>query len=114
MPNVKWVHSLAAGVDTLVPVLRECAGAGDMPVSNAKGAFSESLAEWCITAFLHFNKQMVRVQKNREAKIWDKFIMNELRGLTVGFVGFGSIAQASAKLCKAFGMKVFLPFQMQP
>jgi len=31
--------------------------------------------------------------------------MNELRGRTVGFVGLGSIAEAAAKLCRAFGMR---------
>ena len=70
------------------------------------GAFSESLAEWCMTVFLHFDKQMVRVQKNRADRKWDKFIMSELRGKTVGFVGFGSIAQATARLCRAFGMRI--------
>ena len=44
--------------------------------------------------------------KNRENRKWDKFVMSELRGQTVGFVGFGSIAQTTARLCRAFGMKV--------
>jgi phosphoglycerate dehydrogenase-like enzyme len=30
----------------------------------------------------------------RRAEVWEKFIMNELHGQTVGFVGFGDIAQA--------------------
>lgn len=106
MPKVRWVHSLSTGVDALVPVLRECNVAPGLPVTNAKGAFDRSLAEWCITAFLHFNKQLVRVGANRQAKKWDKFIMNELAGKNVGFLGFGSIAQATAKLCRAFGMNV--------
>ena len=59
-----------------------------------------------MTVFLHFDKQMVRVQKNRADRKWDKFIMSELRGKTVGFVGFGSIAQATARLCRAFGMRI--------
>ena len=81
MPNVQWVHSLSAGVDGLVPHLRNCAGADKLPISNAKGAFDRSLAEWylslslslwppnprtemnfvngrCLAAFLHFNKQV--------------------------------------------------------
>merc|ERR1711865_836885 len=78
MPNVQWVHSLSAGVDGLVPHLRKCAGADKLPISNAKGAFDRSLADWCLTAFLHFNKQVPRVQQNRAAKVWDKFQMREL------------------------------------
>jgi phosphoglycerate dehydrogenase-like enzyme len=32
--------------------------------------------------------------------------MSELFGQTVGFVGFGDIAQSTAVLCKAFGMRI--------
>ena len=31
--------------------------------------------------------------------------MRELRGQTVGFVGFGHIAEATAQICRAFRMK---------
>ena len=104
--NVKWIHSLAAGVDTLVPVLNSLPGGPEIPLTNAKGAFSRSLAEYSLAAMLHFNKQIPRLQSNRVTKTWDKFIMNELHGQTVGFIGFGDIAQCTARLCKAFGMKI--------
>ncbi|CAE7188315.1 gyaR [Symbiodinium pilosum] len=104
--NVKWIHSLAAGVDTLVPVLNSLPGGPEIPLTNAKGAFSRSLAEYSLAAMLHFNKQIPRLQSNRVTKTWDKFIMNELHGQTVGFIGFGDIAQCTARLCKAFGMQI--------
>ena len=78
----------------------------ETPLTNAKGAFSRSLAEYSLAAMLHFNKQVPRLQANRAGKVWEKFIMNELHGQTVGFVGFGDIAQATARLCKALGMRV--------
>ena len=106
MTRLKWIHSLAAGVDTLVPVLNSLPGGSAIPLTNAKGAFSRSLAEYSLAAMLHFNKQIPRLQKNRTTKTWDKFIMNELHGQTVGFVGFGDIAQCTARLCKAFGMRI--------
>lgn len=105
-PKLKWVHSMAAGVDTLVPVMNNLPGGPEMPLTNAKGAFSRSLGEYCIAAMMHFNKQIPRLQSNKDGKIWDKFIMGELHGLTVGFIGFGDIAQTTARLCKAFGMRV--------
>ena len=104
--RLRWIHSMAAGVDTLVPVLNSLPGAQDIPVTNAKGAFSRSLAEYSLAAMLHFNKQIPRLQRNRCTKTWDKFIMNELHGQTVGFIGFGDIAQCTARLCKAFGMRI--------
>mmetsp|Transcript_50516 Transcript_50516/g.156327 ORF Transcript_50516/g.156327 Transcript_50516/m.156327 type:complete len:277 (-) Transcript_50516:45-875(-) len=105
-PKLKWVHSMAAGVDTVVPVMNALPRGPDIPLTNAKGAFSRSLAEYALGAMLHFNKQVPRLQQSRAGRNWDKFIMAELHGKTAGFVGFGDIAQATARLCKAFGMKV--------
>lgn len=105
-PDVRWVHSLAAGVDTLVPVLRTLPRIEDVPITNAKGAFSRSLAEYSMAAMLHFNKQVPLLQANKEAGRWSKFTMSELHGSTVGFVGFGDIAQTTAGVCRALGMRV--------
>jgi len=105
-PKLRWVHSLAAGVETIVPVMNAVPGGPEMPLTNAKGAFSRSLAEYALGAMLHFNKQVPRLQANRQAKAWQQFRMAELHGQTVGFVGFGDIAQATARYCKTFGMRV--------
>eukprot|EP00927_Polykrikos_kofoidii_P073903 TRINITY_DN69919_c0_g1_i1.p1 TRINITY_DN69919_c0_g1~~TRINITY_DN69919_c0_g1_i1.p1 ORF type:complete len:428 (+),score=55.22 TRINITY_DN69919_c0_g1_i1:45-1328(+) len=105
-PNVRWVHSLSSGVDSLAPVLRSLPRIGDVQVTNAKGAFSRSLAEYALMAMLHFNKQIPRCQSNKQAKRWDKYVMNEMHGKTVGFVGFGDIAKTTVPLCRAFGMHV--------
>ncbi|CAJ1444295.1 unnamed protein product [Effrenium voratum] len=106
LKQLKWIHSLAAGVDTLVPVLKALDGGEALPLTNAKGAFSRSLAEYAIAAMLHFNKQIPRLQGNRAGGVWEKFPMGELHGATVGFIGFGDIAQQTARLCRAFGMRV--------
>lgn len=110
MPNVRWVHSFFAGVDALAPFIKahltDGAGAA-IPLTNGKGAFSDSLAEWVMTAILHFNKQIPRVISNRKTKVWDKFVMDTVAGKTLGIVGFGHIGQCTAKMAKAaFGMKV--------
>lgn len=105
-PKVRWVHSIAAGVDSVVPILNGLAKGPEIPLTNAKGAFSRSLAEYALGAMLHFNKQVPRLVANRNSRTWEKFVMAELHGQTVGFIGFGDIAQATARLCRAFGMKV--------
>jgi len=102
----KWVHSFYTGIDALSGFAGESLKEGEQTLTNAKGAYSPSLAEWVITSCLYFNKQIQRCQINREQKVWDKFVMNTLYGKTIGFVGFGHIAQTSAKLAKAFGMRV--------
>eukprot|EP00937_MAST-01D_sp_MAST-1D-sp2_P002258 g2258.t1 len=124
-PRVRWCHSFFAGVDALRPFVHEhllptagagtgtkgepeakCARGADVVLSNGKGAFSESLAEWVVAAVMHFNKQVPRILRNRIDKKWDKFVMDTVAGKTIGFVGFGHIAQTAARVCRALGMRV--------
>jgi phosphoglycerate dehydrogenase-like enzyme len=107
VPQVKWAHGFFAGVDALKDFMKERLLDGKVPLSNGRGAFSESLAEYILAASLHFNKQIPRCQQNRREKKWDKFVMNTMQGKTMGFVGFGHIGQCAAKAAKAaFGMKI--------
>ena len=49
LPKLRWVHSFFAGVDALGPFVRTHLTTGslaDVPLTNGKGAFSDSLAEW--------------------------------------------------------------------
>ena len=55
--------------------------ASDVPLTNGRGAFSASLAEYAITAALHFTKQVPRCMRNHEDKLWDKFEMSMLAAL---------------------------------
>eukprot|EP00039_Didymoeca_costata_P012404 m.178883 g.178883 ORF g.178883 m.178883 type:complete len:334 (+) comp15472_c0_seq23:4573-5574(+) len=111
LPKCAWVHSFFAGVDKLGPFINKHLSADTagkaIPLTNGKGAFSDSLAEWCMTAILHFNKQMPKIQQNKKEKKWEKFVMDTVAGKTLGIVGFGHIGQTTAKMAKqAFGMKV--------
>ena len=116
-PSVEWVHSFSAGVDGLAPffaTLRGSGGDGDGAapaartpvVTNGRGAFSSSLAEYVVWAMMHHNKRAEACVANRAACRWDKFVMPVLAGKTVGFVGFGHIAKTSVPLCRVLGMRV--------
>ncbi|KAG8469965.1 hypothetical protein KFE25_006420 [Diacronema lutheri] len=111
-PSVRWFHSFSAGVDSLAPFFAAAGLATTVPaqprllLSNGRGAFSESLAEYVLWAMLHHTKRAERCQANKQSHTWDKFVMPQLRGRTVGFVGFGHIATTTAPLCRALGMRV--------
>lgn len=101
--KLKWLHSLSAGVDHLMGTrLRE----SDIPVTNAKGAYSPSLGEYCIAAMLYFAKDLRRMQASQAAGKWDVFDVEMLEGRTLGILGYGDIGKAAAKRAKAFGMKI--------
>ena len=121
--NVKWVHSFFAGVDGLSGFITEhlnkpklSAGTSstpsstfdlpNVPLTNGRGAFSSSLAEYAIAAILHFNKQVPRIQSNSKNGRWDKFIMDTVKGKTLGLIGFGHIAKAVAAVARPLGMNV--------
>jgi len=103
----RWVHSFPASVDGLSGFLASASlAARPVPVTNGRGAFSSSLAEYALTAILYFTKQVPRCLGNARSQTWEPFVMDVVRGKTVGFVGYGHIAQATAALCKALGMRV--------
>ena len=61
----KWVHSFPAGVDGLSGFLASDAlQSRKVPVTNGKGAFSSSLAEYVIASIMHFTKQVPRCLRN--------------------------------------------------
>ena len=102
-PNVRWVHSLSVGVDnSLFPELVS----SPVPLTNSRGVFSNSLAEFTLGGCLFFAKKFRRLVHNQEAGRWEQFDNEELRGKVMGIIGFGSIGQAVARLAGAFGMRV--------
>ncbi len=106
-PNLVWIQGLFAGLDHLqCPELVEAESKGRIVLTNAKGIFSSSLAEYVMLACGHFSKDVPRWQSNKSHKKWETFTVGELRGCTMGIVGYGSIGEATAKLAKAYGMKV--------
>mmetsp|Transcript_22105 Transcript_22105/g.37313 ORF Transcript_22105/g.37313 Transcript_22105/m.37313 type:complete len:261 (+) Transcript_22105:126-908(+) len=104
MPFLVWVHSMSAGVDhMLCPEIFEN---DEIVVTNAKGVFSSSLAEYVIASCTYFAKDIPRLQRQQAAHNWEKYCVKELRGSTMGIVGYGSIGAACAKLAKVYGMRI--------
>lgn len=101
--KLKWVHSLSAGVENILsPELI----ASPVPLTNGRGVFRKSLAEFAIGAILFFAKDLRRMLRNQEAGRWAPFDIEMVEGQTLGIVGYGEIGQATAKLARAFGMRV--------
>ncbi len=101
--KLQWLHALSAGVDHLMATRLR---ASEIPVTNAKGAYSQSLGEYCIAAMLYFAKDLRRMMTSQQAGKWDIFDIDMLEGKTLGVMGYGDIGKASARRAKAFGMKV--------
>ncbi len=102
-PQVRWVHSRSAGLDSvLFPELVS----SDVPLTNGSGVFSQSLGEFALAMVLYFAKDFPRMLRNKAARRWEQFDVDEIAGQTAGIVGYGDIGRAVAKRMHAMGMKV--------
>jgi len=102
-PKLQWIHLRWAGLDsTLFPALVE----SPVPLSNARGVYSQSLAEFVILGALYFSKNVPRLLEAQKAHKWEVFTVGELRGATIGIAGYGDIGRACAQRAHAMGMRV--------
>ncbi len=76
-PKVCWVHVRSAGLDGL---LSPALVVSPVPLTNGRGAFSESLGEFAIGAALFFAKDFRRMVRSQEAGRWDQFDVAWLAG----------------------------------
>jgi len=102
-PRVRWVHIRSAGLDNaLFPELI----ASPVPLTNGKGVFSESLAEFTLGAILYFAKDFRRLIRNQISGLWSPFDVISVSGQTVGIIGYGDIGRAIARKVRNMDMKV--------
>jgi len=76
-------------------------------LTNAKGAFADTLAEFVICAILHFEKKIPFFVNTHENKKWEKTTVTNVKNKTIVIVGYGNIGFEVAKICKnGFGMRI--------
>jgi phosphoglycerate dehydrogenase-like enzyme len=103
--RVKWVHCCSAGLDfyRLPELQKELKG---VIVTNVKGGYNFLLAQHVVYSILYFTRQTARQQRNRAAKKWDPFDLEETRGLKVGILGYGAIGRETAKMLQPMYLDV--------
>jgi phosphoglycerate dehydrogenase-like enzyme len=101
--NVKWVQLLSAGVEKIVsPELIE----SPVPLTNARGVFKRSLAEFCVLGILYHYKRVRRLVENQRAHRWDEFKVDWMLDRVLGVVGYGEIGRECALMAHSLGMRV--------
>jgi len=107
-PSLRWVQLLSAGADhALCGPLRSAT----IPVTTASGIHATPIAEYTIASMLAYAHRLhltLRAQARREWMRSASFMgtVDELRGRTLGVVGYGSIGRETARLADALGMRV--------
>lgn len=99
--RVKWVHAASAGIDALMfPELVT----SDVIVTNARGVFDQSIAEYVLGVMLLFTKDLHTTIAHQRERRWQHRESGMLAGRRVVVVGAGGIGRAIARLSKAAGM----------
>jgi phosphoglycerate dehydrogenase-like enzyme len=107
-PGLRWIQLLSAGADH---VLNGRFEVGALSITTTSGIHATPIAEYTLASMLSYTHRLhltMRAQMKREWLKSGRFMatVDEIRGQTIGIIGYGSIGRETARLAQAFGMKV--------
>ena len=109
VPLLKWIQFDYAGVEFLQnsPIVEK----PDLMFTTLSGASMPQIAEYILTMMLALGHHLPelfshQVNQNWPEDKWSRFQPFELRGSTVGIVGYGSAGRETARLLGPLGVKV--------
>ena len=111
-PRLKWVQVHMAGIDALHdhPLYTK----STIAITTTSGVHAATIAEYALTVILALAHRVPRMVAWREKggwppddQRWPLFVPTELRGATLGVIGYGSIGRELARMATtALGMRV--------
>ena len=103
-PDLRWVQGHWAGVNHLndQPIWDS-----DILITTASGIHAPNMGQYVMAQLLAWANRVpdwIAYQKKGEwpSNRWKKFLPDELRGQTVGILGYGSVGREVARLAKSF------------
>lgn len=101
--KLQWIHATSAGVDALMfPALID----GPVTVTNARGIFDRTIAEYVLCTILMFAKDFPQSIRYQLEHRWQHRDTERAEGKQVLVVGAGSIGRQIARLVTAAGLHV--------
>ena len=102
-PNLRWIHSQAAGVDYFLraPTLAN----SEIAVTTSSGVHAGPLSETVVGAIIALSKGFPQAMRRQAAHEWTRYTPEDVAGKTVGIIGAGKIGTAIAEKCRALGMR---------
>jgi phosphoglycerate dehydrogenase-like enzyme len=102
--SLKWVQTWSAGVNNLpLQTLNE----RGVMVTSANGVHAYPISETIFGLMLALTRNIHSYVRNQATKTWHHAGLRlEIHGKTIGIIGVGAIGKETAKIAKAFGMKV--------
>ncbi len=103
MTNLKWIQSIAVGVDDWV---HDSTIAPGVVITNTKGLYDDAVAEYIVWAAMTVSRKFHAVMRNQQKRRWRQLGSEGLIGKTIGIAGMGYVGRATAVCARALGMKV--------
>ena len=109
-PRLRWVQLYSAGADRIVntPLFQ-----ANVTFTSSSGVHAVNMAEHIFGMLLAWFRHVPLMLERQRLGQWPAnaervtlFMAEELRGKTIGVVGYGSIGRQVAALARAFGMRV--------
>ncbi|MBO0829932.1 MAG: D-2-hydroxyacid dehydrogenase [Streptosporangiales bacterium] len=101
--RLRWIHQAGAGVDrVLVPWVVD----GDVTVTNSRGVFDRSIAEYVLGLVLAFAKDLPHTLALQRGHTWRHRETEMVHGRSALVVGAGPIGRMIARLLRGVGMEV--------
>jgi D-3-phosphoglycerate dehydrogenase len=103
--KLKIIARFGIGVDNID---LDAAKKHGVKVTNARGASADSVAETVIALILGLYRKFTGLNASIKRGEWERFMGHTIRDKKAGLIGFGAIAQYTAKLLGAFGAEVYV------
>lgn len=109
-PQLRWLHAHIAGVDHLLD--QPLINAENVLLTTASGIHATTIAEYVFMMMLAFGHRLLAMLAYKADANWptehkfSTFLPQQLRGSTLGIVGYGSLGREIAHVAHTFGMEV--------
>ena len=107
LTHLQWLQLSSTGYSQVfnLPIVER-----GIRVTNSRGVFDVPIAEWNIMMMLAWQRRLLELLEHQRTATWDPGprFQGELRGVSIGFFGYGGIARETARLAKAMGVKVLV------
>ena len=102
-PRLKWIQSLATGVDHFLrcPALKP-----DVLITSGRGIHGAPMREQVVYMMMAVSRDAGRQAEDHQHRIWHRRLWSTLHGKTAAIVGTGVVGAAVGEILMAFGMRV--------
>ena len=103
--NLKIIGRAGAGVDNID---LETANKKNVIVMNTPGGNTNATAEHTLSLLFSLARSIPSANSSTHEGLWEKkkFKGNEIKGKTIGIIGFGNVGKRFAEMCFGLGLKI--------